>query len=112
MRGPIAVVFLFSVSLAAVAYAAPVRLRCESIENPLGIDVPAPGSWSHAECVLSGRPNPPDAGAVGIFLGVLPGDPCFPAILTHQAGLPPGALGGFGPPNPRPGHASSSGFAP
>ncbi|PYY04731.1 MAG: alpha-L-rhamnosidase [Acidobacteria bacterium] len=45
MRGPIAAGFLFSVGLLA-AYAAPVRLRCESVENPLGIDTPAPHfSW-------------------------------------------------------------------
>jgi alpha-L-rhamnosidase len=46
MRRSIAAGFLFSVSLVAVAYAVPVRLRCESVENPLGIDTPAPHfSW-------------------------------------------------------------------
>src|SRR5882762_9584390 len=32
--------------LAAVAYGAPVRLRCESLQNPVGVDSPKPQfSW-------------------------------------------------------------------
>jgi alpha-L-rhamnosidase len=46
MRGRVVRAFLVWVVLIAAAYAAPVRLRCESVQKPLGIDTQTPSfSW-------------------------------------------------------------------